>query len=152
MNEYLSLLMMSEVLGERVSEEGEMIKDIIDQHPEYAGFLLEGEIEMADGTTVNPRLHIAIEAIVQRQMAMNEPPEVRGTYLTLLNEGVDPHEARHAIGHILIETIWLMQKSELSTDPNIHYRNHLRDLKRKKLKHRVFTAWSKTGSSGSWAR
>lgn len=46
LEEYDYLLMVSDVLGVPVSEEGEMLKDIIDQHPEYEGFLPGEEIEM----------------------------------------------------------------------------------------------------------
>ena len=61
LNEYDYLLTVAEVLGVPVSDEGEMLKDILDQHPEYAGFRPGEEIEMEDGTTMNPRLHIAVD-------------------------------------------------------------------------------------------
>lgn len=95
--EYDHLLMVSDVLGVPVSEEGEMLRNIVDQHPEYEGFLPGEEIEVEDETTVNPRLHIAVEAAVQTQIAKDDPPEAREAYLTLLGAGMDGHEARHAI-------------------------------------------------------
>ena len=141
LDEYDYLLTVAEVLGVPVSDEWEMLKDILDQHPEYAGFRPGEEIEMADGTTMNPRLHIAVEAVVQSQIAKDEPQEAREAYLSLLSEGVDPHEARHAIDRIFIDVVWLILQKRLTTDAGTYYRNQLRDLKRQKLSHQVFTSW-----------
>jgi len=140
LDEYIHLLEVSETLGETVSEDGEIIKDIMHEHPEYADFLHGEEIETEDGTIMNPRLHIAVEAIIQRQLAKADPPEVRDAYQKLIDDGLDPHEARHAIGRILIETIWLIQHNKLSTEPNHYYRNQLAELKRQKLRHKAFSA------------
>ena len=137
-NEYISLLNMSEVLGVTVSEEGEIIKDIMSEHPEYMGYLNGEEIKTKDGETINPTLHIVFEAIVQSQKAKGEPPEVRDVYITLLKGGVDPHEARHAIGRILSEMIWLMFTNKLTLESNNYYQNQLRELMQQKLKHHVF--------------
>lgn len=135
LDEYEYLLTVAEALGIHVSDEGEILRDILDQHPEYAGFGPGEEVEMKDGTTMNPRLHIAVEAVVQSQMAKDEPPEARETYVSLLSEGVDPHEARHAIGRVFVETVWLLLQNRLVADPNTYYRGQLRDLKRQKLSH-----------------
>ena len=138
LNEYDSLLLLSEALGVTVSDEGEIYRDIVDQHPEYAGICHGEEVVMEDGTRVNPRLHIAIETAVQWQMAKDEPREVNEAYLALLGEGVDPHEARHAIGYILAQMIWLIQRDRLP-QPRTHYTAQLRELGRQGLKHRMFT-------------
>ena len=52
LDEYYSLLRLSETFGVTMSNEEEIIKDIIDEHPEYADFLGEGELQMEDGTTI----------------------------------------------------------------------------------------------------
>jgi len=52
LDEYYSLLRLSETFGVTVSNEEEIIKGIIDEHPEYADFLGEGELQMEDGTTI----------------------------------------------------------------------------------------------------
>jgi hypothetical protein len=141
-DEYLSLLLLSEVFGVTVSEEGEMLKDMISEHPEYRGHLHRDEITMADGTTVNPRLHLAIEAAVQRQISKSEPPEARDAYLALLREGLDPHDARHAVGRLLLETIWLLLHNASSANHNEYYRQQLRDLIRLKRRHPLFASSS----------
>jgi hypothetical protein len=148
-DEYLSLLMLSEVFGVTISEEGEMLKDMISEHPEYRDHLHQDEITMADGTTVNPRLHIAVEAAVQRQISKSEPPEARDAYLALLREGLDPHEARHAVGHLFLETIWRLLHNASSAihnassaNHNEYYRQQLRDLIRLKRRHPLFASSS----------
>lgn len=138
LDEYYSLLRLSETFGVIVSNEGEIIKDIINEHPEYAGFLDQGELQIEDGTTINPRLHIIVESIVQNQLGKGEPEDARQAYLALLKENVDPHEARHAIGRIFMEMIWLILNNKLTSDPTKYYRKQLRGLKRKGIKHRVF--------------
>ena len=138
LNEYDSLLLLSEALGVTVSDEGEIYLDIVDQHPMYAGYGPGEEVVMEDGSRVNPRLHIAIEAAVQWQMAKDEPREVNEAYLALLGEGVDPHEARHAIGYILIQMIWLIQGDRLP-QPRTHYTAQLKELGRQGLEHPMFT-------------
>ncbi|MCI0572273.1 MAG: DUF1841 family protein [Myxococcaceae bacterium] len=46
----------------------------------------------------NPRLHAAIHAVVETQLAQDAPPEVRKTLGRLVREGLTRHEALHAIG------------------------------------------------------
>ena len=138
LDEYEQFFKVARVLGIDVSDEGKILRGILDQHPEYAGFGPGEEIKMKDGTTMNPRLHIAIETIVQSQLAKDEPPEARQVYASLLSEGMDPHEARHAIGRIFTGVVWLILENRLTADADTYYRNKLRDLKRRKLgrKHR----------------
>jgi len=136
LDEYERLFSVAKVLGIDVSDEREILRDILDQHPEYAGFGPGEEVEMEDGTTMNPRLHIAVETVVQSQLAKDEPPEARQTYVSLLSEGMDPHEARHTIGRIFTGVVWLILENRLTADAGTYYRNKLRDLKRQKLVHK----------------
>lgn len=133
LDEYEHIFNVARVLGIDVSDEREILRDILDQHPEYAGFGPGEEIKVEDGTTMNPRLHIAIETIVQSQLAKDEPPEARQVYASLLSEGTDPHEARHAIGRIFTDVVWLILGNRLTADAGTYYRNKLRDFKRQKL-------------------
>jgi hypothetical protein len=137
-DEYNSLLMLSEAFGATVSFEGEVMKDVISEHPKYVHYLRGGEIETEDGRRINPRLHIAVETAVQCQLAQGRPPEARRAYLALLDERVDPHEARHAVGYVFLETVWLVLSNELTSDPAKYYCEELRNMERQKLKHRFF--------------
>lgn len=136
LDEYEHIFSVARVLGIDVSDDREILRGILDQHPEYAGFGPGEEVEMKDGTMMNPRLHIAIETIVQSQLAKDEPPEARQIYASLLSEGMDSHEARHAIGRIFTGVVWLILENRLTADAGTYYRNKLRELKRQKLVHK----------------
>lgn len=139
LREYGPLIALSEAFGVADSLEGEVMEDIISEHPDFAPYLWEDEIETADGRRINPRLHIIVETAVQCQLAQGKPPEARRVYQALLNDGVDHHVARHALGYVLMNTIWLVLKGELTADPAKHYCEGLKRLGRQRLKHEFFT-------------
>ena len=49
------------------------------------------------------RLHLAIHAVVETQVVEGKPRETRLTLERLVEEGLDRHEAVHAIGHVVSE-------------------------------------------------
>lgn len=51
------------------------------------------------------RLHAAVHATVENQLAAGEPPEVRRALARLLAGGLDRHEAVHAIGLIVSDVM-----------------------------------------------
>jgi hypothetical protein len=55
-------------------------------------------------------LHIVVETVVQCQLAQGKTSEARRVYQALLDEGLDPHVARHALGYVLMHKIWLVLK------------------------------------------
>jgi hypothetical protein len=54
----------------------------------------------------NPFLHISMHVALENQIASNDPPETRETFERLVEGGMDPHEAKHAILRVLIHEIW----------------------------------------------
>ena len=74
-------------------EEGERLAEIIEYH-EYIGDELP-----------NLNLHAAIHAIVENQIAMGEDAPA-STLNRLTSEGLDRHDAVHAIGTVLSEQIF----------------------------------------------
>ncbi len=52
------------------------------------------------------RLHVAIHSVVEAQLAEDEPPETAETLTRLLAEGLDRHEAVHAIGTVVASEIF----------------------------------------------
>lgn len=70
----------------------------------------------------NARVHATIHAIVETQIAMGDEIPVRGTLERLQAEGLDRHEAVHAIGSVLAERMFEIMKqggaAEGSGDPN----------------------------------
>jgi len=51
----------------------------------------------------SPRAHAVVHAVVETQLAMDNPTTVRPTLTRLMSEGLDRHEAIHAIGSVLAE-------------------------------------------------
>ena len=137
--EYDFLLTSSDALGISLDTESEILKDIMDQHPEYKRYKPGEEIRTRNGAVVNPRLHIALEALVETQIAKNDPPEAREAYLKLQSLGVDAHEARHAVSRVFLGVVYLIMKRRLTHDPNSVYRSQLSELTRAGLNHKVFT-------------
>ena len=56
------------------------------------------------------RLHALIHATVENQLATDDPPEVQKVLEKLLADGLDRHEAIHAIGAVLSEQLFSVLK------------------------------------------
>lgn len=68
-----------------------------------------------------PTLHATIHAVVERQLAMQLPSVVRAL-ARLQAEGLDRHDAVHAIGSVLAEHMRQLMTGELDAeDPNPVY-------------------------------
>jgi len=105
--------MTSEITGIDLSKEAEYIKDMLAEHPEYVDDFVSGKER--DG--MNPRLHVFVEAIIQIQIAENDPPEARKAHLALMaGQSMNAHEARHALGKAFMEVIWHATKENWSAD------------------------------------
>lgn len=125
-DEYVHIMKISELSGTPLSEESEFIKDMLAEHPQYVEDFSTGRLREG----MNPRLHILSEAIVQRQIARNDPPEARQAHLALMSKTpLDAHEARHAVGRVLMECIWHMMREKWQpAQINSYYRKRLKEL------------------------
>jgi hypothetical protein len=74
-------------------------------------------------TDVNPFLHVTIHSIVENQIAMNTPREVRTTLEKLEAKGESHHEAVHKIGTALIEEIFRTMKHNKPFDQKRYIQN-----------------------------
>jgi len=75
---------------------------------EFADLL--DDVEYDVNSEANPYLHVVMHSIVENQLRLREPREVRYIYKLLKLEGLDKHEIIHEIGAILIiEIIRTMQ-------------------------------------------
>lgn len=54
----------------------------------------------------NERLHAVVHVIVENQIALDDATPVAATVERLMQEGLDRHEALHAIGSVLLEVLW----------------------------------------------
>lgn len=77
----------------------------------------------------NKTVHALIHVIVENQIALGDAFPAKGVLLRLMREGLDRHEAIHAIGSVLSETFFTTMNGEtVSGDLNADYVEKLRAL------------------------
>ena len=70
----------------------------------------------------NAKVHAIVHAMVETQIALGDETPARRAVQRLINEGLDRHEAIHAIGWVLIEFMSdLMDEPESRAEPNAPY-------------------------------
>jgi hypothetical protein len=70
----------------------------------------------------NETVHALIHVIVENQVALGDAFPAKGVLLRLMAEGLDRHEAIHAIGSVLSETFFTaMSEENVDCDPNADY-------------------------------
>jgi hypothetical protein len=75
----------------------------------------------------NEDLHAVIHAMVENQIALGTLPVERGRQ-RLIADGLDRHDAIHAIGSVLAEFMFNLMQSTGSVDPNKPYYDALERL------------------------
>ena len=75
----------------------------------------------------NHTLHAAMHAVVENQLAEGVPVPCE-TLSRLIQEGLDRHDAVHAIGSVLAEHIFSVLNKGAGGDPNERYYQALRTL------------------------
>ncbi len=84
----------------------------------------------------NAKVHAVFHAIVETQVAMGDELPVARTLARLQAEGLDRHDAVHAIGSILAEGVFgIMKDQKESSDPNQAYWAALEKLSAKSWRH-----------------
>lgn len=77
---------------------------------------------------VNPkieRLHQAINTVIERQLAADDPPEMRRTLERLIKSGLTETEARTLIGHVVVEEVLQVLAAGKAFDPARYVRRLL---------------------------
>ena len=70
----------------------------------------------------NEKLHATLHAIVEAQIALKEETPVRRIAQRLIGEGLDRHDAIHAIGMVLAEHIYdVLRTTKSDKGPNAPY-------------------------------
>jgi hypothetical protein len=54
----------------------------------------------------SPQLHAAMHVVAETQVAANEPPEARSALERLVREGLDRHEAIHAVASVSADELF----------------------------------------------
>jgi len=76
----------------------------------------------------NESLHAITHVIVENQVALGDTFAARAVLLRLMAEGLDRHEAIHAIGSVLSEQLFAALREEGGADPNAQYVEKLNRL------------------------
>jgi hypothetical protein len=70
----------------------------------------------------NEKLHATLHAIVEAQIALGDETPARRIAQRLIGEGLDRHDAIHAIGMVLAGHMYdLLKTAKSDTDPNAPY-------------------------------
>ncbi|MCR4411097.1 MAG: DUF1841 family protein [Thermoguttaceae bacterium] len=96
----------------RELSEAEAFEIALSDHPEYAGPLARGNLphEIVDehGNLMSPRLHLTMHAVVERQLAADDPKGVVAIASELDSLGFSAHDIRHEIASVLAEEMHTM--------------------------------------------
>jgi HD superfamily phosphodiesterase len=77
----------------------------------------------------NETIHATIHVIVENQVALGDAFPAKAVLLRLMKEGLDRHEAIHAIGSVLSEELFVVMKAQnAERDPNANYMEKLKSL------------------------
>jgi len=102
--------------GQSLSGLEQRVVEIVALHPEYHGLLehVERHVDRdwtpEDGAT-NPFLHLSLHLAVAEQVAIDQPPGIRGEYQRILRAKGDAHAALHDVLECLGETVWQAQRA-----------------------------------------
>ena len=76
-----------------------------------------------------PELHAMAHVVVENQVALGEATSVPETLDRLINEGLDRHDAVHAIGSVLMRVVFdTVHERDDRSDINAKYRQELATL------------------------
>lgn len=78
----------------------------------------------------SPKLHGVVHVIVENQVAMGDATVVPATLARLMREGLDRHDAIHAIGSVMVGIIYdvMAEKVDAGVDINAQYGRELGEL------------------------
>ena len=73
--------------------------------------LAEAFHKRSGGFGQNLRMHAVTHVVVENQVAMGQPIEARDALARLLRDGLDRHDAIHAIGSVLVKHLFPVLKA-----------------------------------------
>jgi len=91
------------------------VVEVVALHPEYHRLLDDVERHVdrdwtPEGGAANPFLHLSLHLAVAEQLAIDQPPGIRGEYERLVAARDDVHDALHDVLECLGETVWQAQR------------------------------------------
>jgi hypothetical protein len=97
-------------------DEGERMMLVTDYHRQAA-------VELP-----NARAHAAIHVIVENQIALGDETSAPATLERLMREGMDRHEAIHAVGSVLADFMQALVRGDTAPGANQKYSEELEKL------------------------
>jgi hypothetical protein len=76
----------------------------------------------------NARVHAAAHVVVEDQVLLGDETPAAVTLQRLISEGLDRHDAIHAIGMELMGIVWEVGTDRLKADPTDKYYRRLEEL------------------------
>ena len=92
-----------------MDHEDDLLEEITRDHPEYAEYFATGgtgDME-TDAGPVNPRLHVIIHSVVEKQIR-GELPQANEALLRLTASGLSRHEAIHKLAEPLVREVYTL--------------------------------------------
>jgi hypothetical protein len=78
----------------------------------------------------NERIHAVIHVVVENQIALGDELPVQATLERLINEGLDRHDAIHAVGSVLVRFMHdLLGEGDAAPSANEKFYEELKNLK-----------------------
>jgi len=107
--------------GAPLSQLEALTAEVLQKHPEYHAQLQDPERFIdrdypPEAGETNPFLHLSLHIAVAEQLAIDQPPGLRGHYERLVAKYGDEHEALHAIIDCLAEVVWQAQRQRAPFD------------------------------------
>ena len=111
--------------GQPLSALEQRVVGIVAMHPEYHATLEHADRHLdrdfaPEGGAMNPFLHLSLHLAVAEQVAIDQPPGIRGEYERLRALRADEHDALHDILECLGETMWQAQRLGQPPDGNAY--------------------------------
>lgn len=72
--------------------------------------------------------HAIIHTIIENQIALGDEAPVKSTIERLIKEGLDRHDAIHAVGSVLAKYLWKIGKKEVTENVSDSYFEDVRQL------------------------
>lgn len=87
--------------GQAFEELDARIAHVMDMHPEFDKIWKQGELathpQEINGQVVNPFVHTVLHVIIDKQILTGQFEFVEETYLRLKDQGMEDHDALHAV-------------------------------------------------------
>ncbi len=76
----------------------------------------------------NEQLHAAVHVVVEIQIALGDEMSAQAALERLMREGLDRHEAIHAVGSVLVDLVQALIRGDAAPEANERYDEKLKKL------------------------